>query len=156
MCGSDRLPFHAVKPAVTKPGVRPDFVLGDRFSTSCSPKFTRLVGGASQGHGVCGGLQQALCRRVHHRALRSPVQEHRHALQIEVNRSLYMDEHRYKRSENFKTCTPDLEQLAETMIEMAPPCSTYLARRPNSLPVLIHHASGQEKRAARTCRAAQV
>ena len=42
---------------------------------------------------LCGQPQQALCGRLHHRALRRPGRG-LHALQIEVNRALYIDERR--------------------------------------------------------------
>jgi N-formylglutamate amidohydrolase len=44
----------------------------------------------------------------------------RHALQIEVNRALYMDESTYERRNGFRTVRDDIGRLAESMFEMIP------------------------------------
>ena len=51
-------------------GARPDFVLGDRYGTSCSGELTRAAAPGAESPRLCGGVEQALCRRLHHRALR--------------------------------------------------------------------------------------
>ena len=98
---------------------RPDFVLGDRFSTSCNPEFTRLTAEhlKSMGYEVAFNKPYAGGFITEHYG--RPAKGC-HALQIEVNRSLYMDEAKYERSANFKTLRRDISRLAETMIEMAP------------------------------------
>ena len=98
---------------------RPDFVLGDRFSTSCNPEFTRLVAEhlKSMGYEVAFNKPYAGGFITEHYG--RPAKG-RHALQIEVNRSLYMDEANYERSANFKALRSDISRLAEKMIEMAP------------------------------------
>lgn len=98
---------------------RPDFVLGDRFSTSCNPEFTRLVAEhlKSMGYEVAFNKPYAGGFITEHYG--RPAKG-RHALQIEVNRSLYMDEANYERSANFKVLRRDISRLAEKMIEMAP------------------------------------
>lgn len=72
-------------------GARPDFVIGDRFGASCNGRLTRLA-------------REALVDLGYHVQLNRPyaggfITEHYgrplkgvHALQIEVNRALYMDE----------------------------------------------------------------
>ena len=49
---------------------RPDFVLGDRFGASCDGRLTRLLRELLGGPGYRCASQPALCRRLHHRALR--------------------------------------------------------------------------------------
>ena len=49
---------------------RPDVVIGDRYGTSCAPRLPDVVEDTMSGAGLFGRPQQALCRRVHHRALR--------------------------------------------------------------------------------------
>ena len=76
---------------------RPDFVLGDRFGTSCSPDLIRLAGGQLKalGHVVvlnkpyAGGYITEHYGRPH---------EGIHALQVEINRALYMDEASFEKS----------------------------------------------------------
>lgn len=99
--------------------VRPDFVLGDRFSTSCNPEFTSLVAGHLKNMGYVVAFNKPYAGGFITEHYGRPAKG-RHALQIEVNRSLYMDETNYQRSEDFNTVSRDLTRLAEAMIEMAP------------------------------------
>ena len=94
-CRPDRLPFDAVEHPRRRGRLRPDFVLGDRFGTSCMPRAHRLAAHAAAArlHRV---PQQALCGRLHHRALRQAARAP--ALQIEINRGLYMDETSFDKS----------------------------------------------------------
>ena len=89
-------------------GGRPDFVLGDRFGTSCSPELTRLAAASSRRSGYvvvlnkpyAGGYITEHYGRPH---------EGIHALQIEVNRALYMDEQSFEKSSAFDRLRGDLE-----------------------------------------------
>ena len=51
---------------------RADVVLGDRYGTSCAPAVAETIEATLRGAGLFGEPQQALCRRLHHRALRQP------------------------------------------------------------------------------------
>ena len=71
--------------------LRADFVLGDRDGTTCEPAFTDLVAATVRGMGYTVAVNDPykgveLVRR-HGRPA-----EHRHSLQIEIKRTLYMDE----------------------------------------------------------------
>ncbi len=46
----------------------------------------------------------------------------RHALQIEINRALYMDERSYCRKENFSRLGDDLAELVERLSQVAKEC----------------------------------
>lgn len=98
---------------------RPDFILGDRFSTSCNPEFTRLAAEKlkSMGYVVAFNKPYAGGFITEHYGLPS---KGRQALQIEVNRSLYMNEAKYERNVDFDVVRKDLTSLAEAMIEIAP------------------------------------
>ena len=50
--------------------LRPDIVLGDRYGTSCSTELTDLAGQCAFRPRLFGQPQQAVRRRLHHRALR--------------------------------------------------------------------------------------
>ena len=76
---------------------RADFVLGDRYGTSC-------VGAVSAGGFITehyGDPPAGL-----------------HAVQLEVNRGLYMDERRYEKSENFDRLAAHLVTLADRLGEL--------------------------------------
>jgi len=98
-------------PMDSDPGLkRVDMVLGDRFSTSCAPSITdyveRTLG--KMGYSVRRNLPYAGgYTTAHYGQPRDGV----HALQIELNRSLYMDE-------NDVTPTRGLDRLAGHMSEL--------------------------------------
>ena len=103
-----------------QPGRRalPDIVLGDRFGSSCT---SRMIGLAERtlrqmGYSVArnspyaGGFTTRLYGRP-----RSGV----HALQIEVNRKLYMNERMVAKSENFDIIQRDMAELTSIIAEFA-------------------------------------
>ena len=57
---------------------RPDVVIGDRYGTSCAPLLPDHGRGNHARAGLFGRAQQALCRRLHHRALRQSGQRPAH------------------------------------------------------------------------------
>jgi N-formylglutamate amidohydrolase len=75
---------------------RPDFVLGDRFGTACAPALTEAAERIlrAQGFAVARNVPYAGGFTTHHYG--RPA-EGLHALQIEINRDLYMDEERIER-----------------------------------------------------------
>jgi N-formylglutamate amidohydrolase len=97
----------------------PDFVLGDRFGTSCSANVTRLV----------HGFLKALGYRV---ALNKPyaggyITEHYgrphegvHVLQIEIDRSLYMNEETFEKLPSFHGLRWDLSRLVAMLTAELP------------------------------------
>ena len=98
---------------------RPDFVLGDRFSTSCSPELTRLAADCLEELGYVVAFNKPYAGGFITEHYGRPSKG-RHALQIEVNRALYMEETKYVRGRNFETVRRDLGRLARTMIQMTP------------------------------------
>jgi N-formylglutamate amidohydrolase len=98
--------------------LRPDFVLGDRFGTSCMPALVERTTTSLRalGYTVCRNKPYAGGFITEHygrprRAL--------HALQIEVNRALYMDEEKLELHSGFAELQKNLATLAETMIDLA-------------------------------------
>ena len=106
-------------PAFETGSLRPDFVLGDRFSTSCNPELTRLVAEQLKSMGYVVAFNKPYAGGFITEHYGRP-REGRHALQIEVNRALYMDERRYARSRDFDDLRRDISRLAGAMIAMAP------------------------------------
>ena len=97
--------------------VRPDFVLGDRFGASCAPDLTDRAAATlhAMGYTVCRNKPYAGGFITEHygrpgRGL--------HALQIEVNRSLYMDEERLTPHHGFDRLSRDLAELAATLLDV--------------------------------------
>jgi N-formylglutamate amidohydrolase len=91
-------------------GVKADIVLGDRYGTSCAAVLTDLV--------------DATLRRRGYSVVRNKpyaggfITEHygepalgRHALQIEINRALYMDERSLAKKPRFDTLARDLADV---------------------------------------------
>ena len=72
-------------------GGRPDFVLGDRYGTSCSGELTRVAAEQLKALGYVVELNKPYAGGYITEHYGRP-QAGLHALQVEVNRALYMDE----------------------------------------------------------------
>ncbi len=93
------------------PGVlRADFVLGDRDGTTCDPAFTAFVALTLRGMGYEVRINDPYKGVELVRAYSDPA-EHKHSLQIEVNRKLYMDETSRERNANFAKLQSDITAL---------------------------------------------
>jgi N-formylglutamate amidohydrolase len=92
----------------------PDIVLGDRFGVSCHPSVTALAEATLRKLGYrvarntpfAGGHTTQSYGRP---ALRT------HALQIEINRALYVDERTLERTNGFARVRADMSRLAEAL-----------------------------------------
>lgn len=101
------------------PGLRPDFVVGDRYGASCDGKLTNLI-------------HQSLTNLGYDVALNRPyaggyITEHYgrpneaiHALQLELNRQLYLHESQIEKSDGFDAIRKDLATAIEHWIEIGP------------------------------------
>ncbi|MCX7359280.1 MAG: N-formylglutamate amidohydrolase [Alphaproteobacteria bacterium] len=92
----------------------PDVVLGDRFGASCHPSVTALA--------------EVTLRRLGYRVARNTPfagghttqsygrpAAHVHALQIEINRALYVDERTLERTNGYARVRADMTRLAEAL-----------------------------------------
>ncbi len=95
-------------------GGRPDFVLGDRYGASCHGELTRLVGGQLKAMGYAVALNKPYAGGYITEHYGRP-QLSRHALQVEVNRALYMDETSFEKSAGFERLRRDLEQVSAAL-----------------------------------------
>lgn len=84
-----------------------DFVLGDRDGTTCEPGFVDLVAGVLRGLGYKVALNDPY-KGVELVARYSNPARGRHSLQLEINRSLYMNEDTLERNEGFARLQHDL------------------------------------------------
>ncbi len=90
---------------------RPEFVLGDRYGTSCVPVVGETVERTLRGLGYTVSRNKPYAGGFITEHYGNPAAG-LHALQLEINRALYMDERRYERSVHFATLARDLETLA--------------------------------------------
>jgi N-formylglutamate amidohydrolase len=95
--------------------LRPDFVLGDRFGASCMPELTDCAAATLQrlGYTVCRNKPYAGGFITEHYGRPS---RGLHALQVEVNRGLYMDEQRLEPHRGFQRLSSDLFAVAEALM----------------------------------------
>ncbi len=96
---------------------RPDIVLGDRFGTSCARRLTDMIERAlaMQGFAVVRNNPYAGGYSTEHYGRPALGL---HALQIEINRALYMDEDRIERSAGIKRVTHAITTLVRAMGEV--------------------------------------
>lgn len=99
-------------------GVRADVVLGDRYATSCSSLITQALETElkARGYSVVRNRPYAGGYITEHYGNPSA---NLHAVQIEVNRALYMHEPTYQRSANFGQVCADFSALAARLHEVA-------------------------------------
>jgi N-formylglutamate amidohydrolase len=95
-------------------GGRPDFVLGDRYGASCNPELTRMAAAQLKALGYAVALNKPYAGGYITEHYGRP-QQGRHALQVEVNRALYMDETTFERSAEFDGLKRDLERMARAL-----------------------------------------
>ncbi len=103
----------------TEVGPRPDFVLGDRFSTACDNELTRVVAKGLRDLGYVTALNKPYAGGFITEHYGRPA-EGFHSLQIEVNRGLYMNEVNFSKAENFDVIRTHLAELINTMVDYAP------------------------------------
>lgn len=109
--------MNAVSGAMAEGGAgvaRADFVLGDRDGTTCAPAFTEFVRSFLQGLGYQVKVNDPFKGVELVRAFANPAQG-RHSLQLEVNKSLYMDSASTTRHAGFATLQGHLMQLLEAI-----------------------------------------
>ncbi|OYX08643.1 MAG: N-formylglutamate amidohydrolase [Rhizobiales bacterium 32-66-8] len=103
---------------VREEGARADFVLGDRYATSCAPLITDVVERelTARGYGVVRNKPYAGGYITEHYG--NPAAG-LHAIQIEINRGLYMDESAYARGPGFERVRADLLAVACRLMELS-------------------------------------
>lgn len=107
------MPAHAGR------GPAPEFVLGDAHGTACSGRVTALVEATLSGMGYAVRRNDPYAGGYITRHYGRP-RDGVHALQIEVARSLYMDETRFIRRPGFAELRDNMSTLAAGLAEAAP------------------------------------
>ena len=96
---------------------RADVVLGDRYGTSCVAAVAEVVESTLRGRGYSVSRNKPYAGGFITEHYGNPAAG-LHAIQLELNRALYMDERRYERSASFATLVADLEVLADNLAQM--------------------------------------
>jgi N-formylglutamate deformylase len=96
---------------------RPDFVLGDRYGTSCVGLVAEMVERSLRGLGYSVSRNKPYAGGFITEHYGNPAAG-LHAIQLEINRGLYMDERRYQRSAGFGKLATDLDALARDLGEI--------------------------------------
>jgi N-formylglutamate amidohydrolase len=110
-------------------GGRPHFVLGDRFGASCDAKLTRFIRECLQRGSFEVQVNRPYAGGFITEHYGSPAQGV-HALQLEINRALYLDEANLSKNRDFP-------KLARTLSDMA-------SRLFSALPLLLERRAAAE------------
>jgi N-formylglutamate deformylase len=93
---------------------RADIVIGDRYGTSCVAAVSEVVETTLRGLGYAVSRNKPYAGGFITEHYGNPAAG-LHAIQIEVNRALYMDERRFERSADFERLSRDLVSLADQL-----------------------------------------
>jgi len=100
------------------PGRHANIILGDGYGTACTPKVTAFVESALQRLGFTVGRNDPYAGGHITRHYGQP-RNHVHVLQIEVARSLYMDERRIEKLPEFGAVRDRLREFLASLAEAA-------------------------------------
>jgi N-formylglutamate amidohydrolase len=98
---------------------RPHFVIGDRFGASSDQRYTRLVRDCLTGLGYEVQLNRPYAGGFITEHYGKPTSRV-HALQIEINRALYLDEQTLTRTQGFGPLTSAIDHLTARLVEALP------------------------------------
>src|SRR3982075_2786188 len=96
---------------------RADIVLGDRYGTSCVAAVAETIDATLSGRGYVVSRNKPYAGGFITEHYGNPAVG-LHAIQLEVNRALYMDERRYECTASFATLAADLELLADRLADI--------------------------------------
>ena len=99
------------------PNPRADFVLGDRHGTSCNPLLIDLFEAEARKRGYVVVRNKPYAGGYITEHYGQPQNEI-HALQIEINRALYMDEVTLEPNEGFEPLRSDLMHIVDTLMDI--------------------------------------
>jgi N-formylglutamate amidohydrolase len=100
-------------------GGRPHFVLGDRFGASCDARLTRFIREILQRAGYDVQINRPYAGGFITEHYGNPGQGV-HALQLEINRALYLDEATFSKNRHFDALSRILFEMAERVFEVLP------------------------------------
>lgn len=98
-------------------GLRPDFIVGDRFGISATATLTETAIGLLIGMGYTVAHNKPYAGGFITEHYGRPAR-HLHALQIEVNRGLYMNERTFQKSAGFDALADDMARFSADLMAM--------------------------------------
>jgi N-formylglutamate amidohydrolase len=98
-------------------GLRPDFIVGDRFGISATAALTETAIGLLTGMGYTVAHNKPYAGGFITEHYGRPAR-HLHALQIEVNRGLYMNERTFQKSAGFDALADDMARFSADLMAM--------------------------------------
>jgi N-formylglutamate deformylase len=114
------MPAVAAKFATDYPGlVHADFVIGDRDGTSANPRLSRRICEHLESLGYQVSYNHPYKGVELVRRHGDPAR-HRHSVQVEVNRRLYMDEKTLELNAGFDKLKADLRKLIDMLLALDP------------------------------------
>ncbi len=113
------LDCHSMPSGQGERGGWPDFVLGDRFGASCAPEITRLAHTFLKSLGYRVLLNKPYAGGYITEFYGKPAQGV-HVLQIEVDRSLYMNEETFEKSASFAGLQWDISRMIAMLVQELP------------------------------------
>jgi N-formylglutamate amidohydrolase len=100
-------------------GPRPDFVIGDRFGSACDPKLTRFLRDTLMTEGYDVQLNRPYAGGYITEHYGRPYRGV-HAVQMEINRALYLNETRFTPTPGFHRMKVDLTRIAGQLFSAIP------------------------------------
>jgi N-formylglutamate amidohydrolase len=117
------MPSSAMAPGGAQ---RPDIVIGDRFGASADPRLTLLIRDEFQDRGFKVQLNRPYAGGY--------ITEHHgrpahgtHAIQLEINRGLYMNELTFKQNSGYAALESALADITERLFSTVPGLLDYRA-----------------------------
>jgi N-formylglutamate amidohydrolase len=109
------MPSH---PTAKREGDCTDFVLGDRDGTTCARELTDHVAAVLRGRGYDVRINE-IYKGVEIVRRQGRPAENRHSLQIEVDRSLYMNQKTLEKAPGFARLQADISHLIDSLCRFA-------------------------------------
>ena len=101
LCDVHSMPHEALNGHVARGAARPDIVLGDRWGASCSPEVMTQVENAFRNAGLAVARNAPFAGAYTLQRYGQPSRG-MHAVQVEIDRALYLDEARVEPSAEFE------------------------------------------------------
>jgi N-formylglutamate amidohydrolase len=108
------MPSGAVRAAEERGAGRPDVILGDRYGTSCAPAITDELSRLLRERGFVVGRNRPYAGGFITERYGRPPRVH--AIQIEINRALYMDEASFTRAPGFDALRAELTAVLSGLV----------------------------------------
>jgi N-formylglutamate amidohydrolase len=102
-------------------GVRPDFIVGDRFGSSASRAFSAAAIQLLSDRGFVVAHNRPYAGGFITEHYGRPTR-HVHAIQIEINRGLYMDEQSLQKTEGFAPLAKEISGFAADLMALPDYC----------------------------------